>query len=173
MKKIFSLIAAFVLTSVVYGQKFGYINTQELLSGMAEIKAADTELEAHQTQLVSKGQVMVKDFEAAYKAYMEEANKGLISKVQMQKKEEDLSKKQTEIQNYEQEIQANLGKKREDLYKPILDKVTATIKAYGKDNGYTMIFDTSAGMLLYAVDAENLMDVIKKKLTPAVATTSK
>lgn len=173
MKKIFSLLTALVLTSAVYAQKFGYINTQELLSGMTEIKAADTELEAHQTQLVAKGQVMVKDFETAYKAYMEEANKGLISKVQMQKKEEELTQKQTAIQTYEQEIQTKLGQKREELYKPILDKVTETIKSYGKENGYTMIFDTSAGMLLYAVEAENLMDVIKKKLTPAAVTTNK
>ncbi|HMP28736.1 MAG TPA: OmpH family outer membrane protein [Saprospiraceae bacterium] len=164
MKKLLTLLVGILLTTAIYSQKFGYINSQELLSGMAEIKVADAELEALQTQLLAKGQVMVKEFEEGYKAYMEEANKGLLSKIQMQKKEEELTQKQQAIQGYEQEIQQALGIKREELYKPILDKVTNTITKYGKDNGYTMIFDTSAGMLLYAVEAENLMDTIKAKL---------
>lgn len=165
MKKLLTLVAGILLTTAIYAQKFGYINSQELLSGLAEIKAADTELEVLQTELLAKGQVMVKDFEEGYKAYMEEANKGLLSKVQMQKKEEELTKKQQMIQGYEQEIQQQLGIKREELYKPILDKVTNIITSYGKENGYTMIFDTSGGLLLYAVDGENLMDAIKGKLT--------
>jgi outer membrane protein len=107
---------------------------------------------------------MVKEFETQYKAYTEEAGKGLLSKVQMQKKEEDLAQKNQAIQSYEQEVQARLGQRREQLYKPILDKVNDTIKAYGKDNGYTMIFDTSAGMLLYAIDGDNLMAPVKAKL---------
>jgi outer membrane protein len=126
MKKLFTLVVGVLLTTAIYSQKFGYINSQELLSGLAEIKAADTELEVLQTQLLAKGQVMVKDFEEGYKAYMEEANKGLLSKVQMQKKEEELTKKQQAIQGYEQEVQQQLGTKREELYKPILDKVTKT-----------------------------------------------
>jgi outer membrane protein len=167
MKKLFTLLVAGLLTTASFAQKFGYVNSQELLTSLPEIKAADIELEALQTQYLAKGQSMVKEFEEGYKAYMEEANKGLISKVQMQKKEEELTAKQKTLQGYEQEVQQKLGVKREELYKPILDKVTKTIKDYGKDNGYTFIFDTSAGMLLYAVEAEDLMTQIKAKLVPA------
>ena len=165
MKKLFVLIFGLIAFNIASAQKFGYVNSQELLVSLAEVKAADTDIETYQKQLLGKGQEMVASFETEYKAYMEEANKGLLSKVQMQKKEEDLGTKQKAIQDYEQEVQLKLAQKRETLYKPILDKVNDIITAYGKENGYTMIFDSSAGNLLFVQDSDNLFEAIKTKLT--------
>jgi outer membrane protein len=150
--------------SSVQAQKFGYINTQELLTGMPELKIADIQLQALQNELMSKGEEMVVKFEAEYKAYMTEANSGTLSKVQMQQKEEVLIAKQEEIKKFENEIQEKLGMKREELYKPILDKVKAEIEKLGKEGSYTMIFDSSAGMILHAAESENLMSVLKTRL---------
>lgn len=152
------------LFSSVQAQKFGYINTQELLTGMPELKIADIQLQALQNELLSKGEEMVVKFETEYKAYMTEANSGTLSKVQMQQKEEVLIAKQEEIKKYENEIQEKLGMKREELYKPILDKVKAEIEKLGKEGSYTMIFDSSAGMILHAAESENLMSVLKTRL---------
>jgi outer membrane protein len=164
MKKLFMLSVAILISQLVVAQKFGYVNSQELLVSLPEVAKADQSLDSMQTQLVAKGQEMMKEFEGQYKAYMDDAQKGLLSKVQMQKKEEELSQKQQSLQNYEQEVQGKLALRREQLYKPILDKVSDMIKAYGKENGYTMIFDTSAGMLLYSIEADNLLPALKTKL---------
>ncbi|MBK8389969.1 MAG: OmpH family outer membrane protein [Saprospiraceae bacterium] len=168
MKKLFVLaLGIFLFSASATAQKFGYINSQELLVSLPEVKAADSELEAFQKQLMTKGQELVATFETEYKAYVEEANKGLLSKVQMQKKEEDLGVKQKTIQDYEQEVQLKLSQKRETIYKPILDKINTTITAFGKENGYTMIFDSSAGNLLFVQDSDNLFEAIKAKLSIA------
>lgn len=167
MKKLLVLIFGLFCLQMANAQKFGYINSQELLISLPEIKAADTEIETFQKQLMDKGQQMVSEFETDYKAYMEEANKGLLSKVQMQKKEEDLGAKQKVIQDYEVEVQTKLAQKREALYKPILDKINDIIAAYGKENGYTMIFDSSAGNLLFVQDSDNLFEAIKAKVSAA------
>ncbi|MBK6664614.1 MAG: OmpH family outer membrane protein [Saprospiraceae bacterium] len=82
----------------------------------------------------------------------------------MQQKEEVLVAKQNDIKKYETEIQQKVGAKREELYKPVLDKVKAEIEKLGKEGGYTMIFDSSAGMILHAAETENLMPVLKAKL---------
>ncbi len=145
--------------------KFGYVNSQELLAEMPEIKEADSELETYQKQLISKGQDMVKTLEAEYKDYVESAQKGLLSQVQIQQTETQLATKQQEIQAYEQEVQQKIIEKRETLYKPILDKVKMAIESYGKANGYTMIFDTSSGTLLHAEESDNLLDSIKQELS--------
>jgi outer membrane protein len=158
----FLLIAFTAFTA--NAQKFGYINTQELLSSMSEMKLADSQVQALQNELVAKGEQMVILFEADYKAYMNEANGGTLSKVQMQQKEEVLVGKQDEIKKYEAEIQQKVGQKREELYKPVLDKVKSEIEKLGKEGGYTMIFDSSAGMILHAADSENLMTILKAKL---------
>jgi outer membrane protein len=153
-----------LFTMSLNAQKFGYINTQELLSGMSEMKLADNQVQQLQNELVAKGEELVIKFEAEYKAYMAEANSGTLSKVQMQQKEESLVAKQEEIKKFESDIQQKLIAKREELYKPVLDKVKAEIEKLGKESGYTMIFDSSAGMILHAADSENLMPVLKTKL---------
>jgi outer membrane protein len=153
-----------LFTMSLNAQKFGFINTQELLAGMSEMKLADNQVQQLQNELVAKGEELVIKFEAEYKAYMAEANSGTLSKVQMQQKEESLVAKQEEIKKYEGDIQQKLVAKREELYKPVLDKVKAEIEKLGKEGGYTMIFDSSAGMILHAADSENLMPILKTKL---------
>ena len=164
MKKYLLLSLVLCAVNMLSAQKFGYVNSQELLVSLPQIKTADTEIETFQKTLMDKGQKMVSEFETEYKAYMEEANKGLLSKVQMQQKEEVLTGKQQSIQSYEQEVQAQLTTKRGSPYKPILDQVTNTIKTYGKTNEYTLIFDTSTGNILHALDTDNLFEVIKAEL---------
>lgn len=161
---LFAIIFMSIAVAQVSAQKLGYINTQELLSNMAEMKLADNQVTALQNDLYAKGEEMVIKFEADYKAYMTEANSGTLSKVQMQQKEEVLVGKQNDIKKYEAEIQQKVTAKREELYKPVLDKVKAEIEKLGKEGGYTMIFDSSAGMILHAAETENLMPVLKTKL---------
>jgi outer membrane protein len=164
--KYFFIFSAWILlsTTAVQAQKFGYLNTQELLVNMPELKIADIQLDAMQKDLVAKGEEMVVRFETEYKAYMAEANNGTLSKVQMQQKEEALVKKQEELKAYEGEIQTKLEAKRQELYKPILDKVKMEIEKVGKEGNYTMIFDTAQGMILHAAESENLLPLLKSRL---------
>lgn len=155
---------ALFMSGSLNAQKFGYVNSQELLANMPEMKLADNELQKLQNELVAKGEEMVIKFEAEYKKYMAEANSGTLSKVQMQQKEEVLVAQQEEIKKYEGEIQQQLAKKRDDLYKPVIDKVKTEIEKLGVEGGYTMIFDASPGMILHAAESEDLMQVIMQKL---------
>ena len=155
---------ALIAVSSLQAQKFGYINSAELLSEVPAVKAADSELETYQAQLVKSGEEMVKKLEAKFQAYSKEAQEGLLSQVQMQKKEEELGIEQQKIQKYELEVQNKILAKREELYKPILDKVKVTIENVGKENGYTMIFDTSTGTILHANDGDNVMSLVKAKM---------
>ena len=166
MKRFF-LLSVIILGSLslsAQAPKFGYVNSQELLSAMPEFTQANSDLEVYQKQLMSKGEEMVKSFEAEYAQYVEQAKSGLLSQVTMQNTEKALGEKQKEIQDYEVEMQQSLAKKRESLYQPILDKVKVVIEDYGKENGYTMIFDTSTGTLLHAADSDNLLEPLKEKL---------
>lgn len=162
-KYIFALSLLLISVSA-FSQKFGYINSSELLIGLPEVKAADSQLETFQKQLMSKGEAMVKEWQTKYQSVAAEAQSGTLSQVQIAAKESELNTEQQNIQKYEVEVSQKLAQKREELYKPILEKVTNVIKALGKEQGYTMIFDTSTGGLLHAKDSENLMTEVKKKL---------
>lgn len=167
MKNKYSWFWALVLCVTAFNlnaQKYGYVDTNKLLIEMPSIKAADSELETFQTQLVSQGQTMVTSFENAYNIYVEAVNTRTLSQVQMQQREMELQKQQQTIQQYEQEMQQKILKKREDLYQPILDQVKQKIEAYGKANNFTMIFDTSMGAMLYVDKAQDLTAILKTEL---------
>jgi len=164
ISKYLVLAALMVASTSMFSQKYGYINSAELLVGLTEVKAADTSLETYQKQLIAKGEQMMQTFQKKYETVSAEVQKGTLSQVQIQQKEAELQTERQSIQKYEVEVQQKLATKREELYKPILDKVKNVIISYGKTEGYTMIFDTSTGGLLHTTESDNLMSVIKGKL---------
>lgn len=160
----FVLVAMFAFVSNATAQKFGYVNSQQILAEYPQAKTADNQLATYQKQLISKGESMVKSFEADYKDFATKAQSGTLSQVQMQQKEKALGEKQQAIQKYEIEVKQKIAKKRQDLIKPILDKVQNAIEAVGKENGYTMIFDTASGTILHAQDSDDVTAKVKAKL---------
>lgn len=163
-RTLLAMFAFVLLTIGVNAQKFGYVNSSLLLSELPTMKAADSELETYQKQLMSSGESMVKAFEAKYQAIAQEVAEGLLSKVQQQTKENELAQDQQKIQAYEVEVQQKIVAKREELIQPILDKVKVAIEAVGNENGYTMIFDSSAGTILHANESDDVMQLVKTKL---------
>lgn len=164
MKKIIItilVVSAFINLSA---QKFGHINSTQIIVALPEVKAADSQLEAYQKQLLDKGQSMVQEFETAYKAYGEKANAGELSGIQMQQEEARLTQKQQEIQKYEVEVQQMIAQKRAEVYQPILDKIQKVVQDIGKEMGYTMIFDSGSGGLVYVQESDDLMPVVKERL---------
>ena len=116
MKKLYlSILVVFFALSFCIGQKYAYMNSTQLLLEMAEVKSADTQLEAYQKQLVSRGETMVKAFEGNYNKYVEKAQAGTLTGLQTQQTESELAQEQQAIQKYEQEVQVLIGKKREEL----------------------------------------------------------
>lgn len=154
-----------LLPAVSQGQKLGYVNSQEILSKMTEVKIANIQLESYEKELAAKGEQMVLLFENQYKLYMNDVNAGLLSKVQMAQKEEELIKKQEEIKNYESEMEMMLEKKQAELFEPIMAKVKNEIDKIGKEGNYSMILDSSQGLLLHATETENLASLLKTKLS--------
>lgn len=145
-------------------QKFGYLNSNELLSMHPLVKGADSILTIYQNQQMEQGQKLVASFQKNYEDYVKEANSGNLSKIQMGEKENQLAQEQSKIRDYETEMQKKVTQKREELYKPILDNIQTAINTVGKELNYTFIFDTGAGGILFAMPADNIIDKVKAKL---------
>ena len=158
------ILAAFVMASTSFAQKFGHINSQQLLIESPLVKDADSKLKVFQDDLIGKGKEMVKSFEANYSKYVEEVQGGGLNKIQMGQREAELGKSQEAIKKYELEVQQKIGLKREELYAPILEQAKVAIEAIGKEGNYTMVFDTGTNGLLFAIDSENLLQQVKTKL---------
>lgn len=161
--KVTLFVAAYlVFTTSMEAQKFGYINSGEILNALPEVKQADANLEAYQKQLKKSYQKLVEQFQADYTALQAKVDKGELSPKQQEEEAAKLQKRQGEIAQFEQDMVQKLEEKRNKLLKPIYDKVDVAIKAVAKDGGYQFIFEQ--GVLLYADESQNVSTKVKAKL---------
>ena len=162
---VFALLLSASFSSELSAQKFGHINTGLLLESMPEVKAADAQMTTYQTELGTKHQAMIEALQKKYNDYLQLANSGTLSKLEMSQKEAEIQKEQQAIAQNEQNAQQLIVSKRQELLDPILKKVDTALQALGKEGNYTFIFDTSVpNTILYSVESEDLMSALKTKL---------
>ncbi len=170
MKNIFKISTLFLVfllgatsSLIAQDQKFGYLNSQELILLLPEAKAADKELETYQSQLAKDFQKKVENFQKDVALFEEKAPN--LAPVKQQEEGAALQKRQQGLQEEEYGLQEKVGTKRNELLKPILEKIDTAIKAVGKEGGYTMIFDSSGlNVMLYHDTSTDVMSLVKAKL---------
>ncbi|MEZ4804015.1 MAG: OmpH family outer membrane protein [Bacteroidia bacterium] len=149
------LILTLLLGVFAFGakaQKFGYVDTDYILGQMTEYKAAQTQLNELSDKWENDLTIMREEIDKMYKDYKSEEI--LLSATQKKEREDAIVAKEDLMKKYEQEkfgVNGDLFKKRQELIKPIQDKVFAAIQRVAKNNGLDFIFDKSANMnILYS-----------------------
>jgi len=161
------IITALFLSIQLSAQKYGHLNSGNLLQELPMMKSADAELKNYQDQLVKKGETMAAAFQQKLGEYTKNAQAGTLSQIQMQQIESELQKERDGIMKYEQEVITKVQEKRQTLLEPILKKVDEAIQAVGKEKGYVMIFDTSLiNTILFVQDVDDIMPLVKAQLGP-------
>ena len=165
MKRILFLLAI-VISVASFGQKtqkFGHINSNELLQTMPENIEAQKAIQSHAKELESQLVAMQAELEQKYNDYL--ATKETLSKLLQQTKESELNDLNTRIQSFQQTAQQDLQAKESELLQPIIEKARNAIREVAKEEAYTYVFDTSTGALVYwPEESDNLMPKVKTKL---------
>lgn len=162
---LFLVLACIATTQPLAGQKFGYLNSAQLIEAHPKVATANAELEAFRKSLLDPFEVKAKAFEAKYQFFVEEVNAGTLSKVSIQTRQQELQKEQQDLSTEEQQIEFSILQKREQLLQPILMEIDEIIQSVGKEGKYLMIFDTSVtGAVLYGQESDDLTESIKAKL---------
>jgi outer membrane protein len=141
-----TLLAA-LFTSTASAQKFGYVDTDYILGQLTEYKAAQKQLNEISQKWESDLKIMKDEVDKLYKDY--KAEEILLSPTQRKEREDAIVAKEEAIKKFEQEkfgVNGELFKKRQELIKPIQDKVFVAIQKVAKNNGLDFIFDKSANM---------------------------
>ncbi|PPK88549.1 periplasmic chaperone for outer membrane proteins Skp [Neolewinella xylanilytica] len=144
-------------------QQYGHLNFANLLSEMPGTKAAETELQTYNQQLVEQGEKMVADLRARVEEVQAQAED--LPPVRLEELRAELSQQRDEIATFEQQVQMNLEQKRQELLGPLIQEARDAITAVAEENGYVMIFDTSQfNTVLFAEDSDDIMALVKAKL---------
>jgi len=143
MKKLF-IMMLMLAPMAAFAQKFGHVNSQEIIQIMPEFAKARGEIEA-----------LTKQYEADLKSMQEELQKKAES---FEKEESTLpenikQRRQTELQDMYQKIQQSyqdnqqaLAKEQSDKMQAITAKVLEAIKAVGTAGNYVYIMDITSGI---------------------------
>lgn len=177
MKKAIKLTLAVVFVmgaTSLFAQKFGRINTQEVISVMPEMKEMQTNIEAYSKDLQENMETIVVEYNNKYQEFNK--NFATMSDAVRQLKEKELNELIQRRNEFEQVAQQDLQKRYNELLAPIIEKAKAAIDKVASAGGYLTILDTSTGSLAY-FDETALTDIapiVKKELgitdAPAAAT---
>lgn len=146
----------------VKAQKFGYVNSQEILANMPEVKQAEATLEALQKQLQKKLQDGMTKLQQDYVVIQQKVERGELSPKQQEEEAKKLQDRQTQLAQEEQGMVEQIQKKRSDELSPILEKVNKAIADVAKEDGYQFIFEQ--GVLLYYDESQDVSAKVKAKL---------
>ena len=163
MKKITLLTLLFIITlSSIAQNKFGYIDSQELLMLMPERKTAETEVQEFAKSLEAQLGSMTAEYQQSVQEY--QANESTYTDLVKQDKVAEITGLEQRIQAFQQNAQQSLQAKEQELLEPILSKARKAIEDVATEGNYTYIFDKSIGSILYADESENVLSLVKKKL---------
>ena len=180
MKKAIKLTLAVVLVmgaTSLFAQKFGRINTQEIIMAMPETKTMQENMDTFAKELSDNIETMNVEFNTKLQDFQKNYN--TFSDAIKEVKEKELNDMQTRTREFQERAQQDYQKKQNELLAPIIDKAKSAIDKVAAAGGFLVVFDTSTGSLAY-FDEATLTDVapaVKKELgitdAPAAAPAAK
>lgn len=163
MRKVFFVVVAiFMAYSASAQQKFGHVDSDELLEMMPEKAEAEKQMEAFAKEFQGALESMAKEYESKVADY--QAKEKDMTNLVKQSKVKEITDLERRIQEFQSQAQGEIQKKEQELLAPIIEKARKAIDAVATEKGYTYVFDNSSGVLLFAKDSENLMAEVKAKL---------
>jgi outer membrane protein len=169
IKKFFaSALFATLLAFNAQAQRIAYVDVTAVLENMPEYQKAQEQLDKVATQWRQDIAVEQDRVKGMYSKY--QAEQVLLSEEMKKQKEDEITAKEKEVREMQRQKfgpEGALFKKREELIKPIQDRVYAAIERYAQDKGFEYIFDKgSASGMIYADKkndkTEDLKNILKK-----------
>tara|TARA_B100000780_G_scaffold16814_1_gene11025 strand:+ start:547 stop:1053 length:507 start_codon:yes stop_codon:yes gene_type:complete len=162
MKKLLLLLVISSLTLNIQAQKFAYVDTDYILNKIPDFKQAQDKLDALSTDWQKEIENKYSDVEKMYRAYQQE--QVLLTTDMKEKREEAIINKETDAKNLQKKYfgpEGSLYIKRQELIKPIQDKIYDAIQQLAAENKYAIIFDSSSDLImLYKNDNYDKSDKI-------------
>ena len=153
MKKlILSVIATISVAGFSFAQKTAYVDLDYILANVPEYKKAQDELDKIAAQWQKEIELKFAEVDKLYKAF--QAEEILLTDEMKKKREAEIIAKEKEAKDLQKQrfgVDGDLFKKRQEMVKPIQDKVYNAIKALCEKEQIMIMFNKSADMnILYA-----------------------
>ena len=155
MKKLTVLftVLATMLSAGSFAQKYCYVDTEYILDNITEYKAAQQQLDQLSVNWQKEIEAKLQEVDRMYKAY--QAEQVMLSEEMKKKREDEIIKKEKEAKDLQKKrfgFEGDLFKKRQELVKPVQDKVYNAVQKLAASKGYDVVFDKSADLSVFYND---------------------
>lgn len=145
----------FIIFGLNFGhaQRFGYIDTDFILNKMPEYKKAQDEVNQLSELWEKEIQGLAKNIEAQYASL--QAEQVLLTEEMRKERMEAIKKKETDLKEYQKKVFGFGGLfflKKQELIKPIQDKVWDAVDKVAKKNNLAIMFDKSGELVMIYTD---------------------
>src|SRR5882757_1159881 len=150
--KVFVLLAFFGL-NIAEAQKFGYIDSDFILSKMPEYKKAQDEIDQLSTAWEKEIADMQTKVDALYSSY--NAEQVLLTEEMKATRMDEIKKKESELKEYNKKVFGFGGLfflKKQELIRPLQDKVWDAVEKVSKSNRLAIVFDKSGELVMIYTD---------------------
>lgn len=165
MKKIMMLAILSMFSLAGFTQRFVFVDTEYILDKIPEYKEAQSKLDLLAEDWRKEIDTKTKEIDALYKKFQSEQY--LLDESTKMKREEEIIQQEKEVKDLQKKrfgYEGDLFKKRQELVKPIQDKVFDAITTMAESKGYDFVFDKSssgAGMLFASPKYDRSDDILK------------
>jgi len=182
MKKLVAFVFICIFgTQLSYAQKFGYVDSEFILSKMPAYASAQREVDKLSQNWQKDIEAKYQSIDKMYKSY--QAEEVLLTEEMKKKRQNEILEKEKEVKEYQKGIfgfEGQLFKKRQEMVKPVQDEVYDAIEKVAKQKQLQIIFDKSSGLvMLYTNPVHDYTEFVMEALglaspnknTPAQAPT--
>lgn len=166
MKKLFLIVLGFLSISVSgFTQRYAVIDTKYILNKLPEYKEAQKKLDLFSEQWQKEIEGKQAELDVLYRNF--EAEQVMLSDQLKKKREDELFNKEKELRDLQRRrfgFEGDLFKKRQELVKPIQDKVYNAVQKLAATRQYDFILDKSEGITIIFADPklDKSDDVLKE-----------
>lgn len=154
MKKIVATLVVFLAAvTVSVAQKYAVIDTRYILDKMPEYAAAQKQLDGVAAGWQKEIDAQQAALDKMYKDY--EAEQVMLSDDLKKKREDQLFLKEKALRDLQRQrfgFEGDLFKKRQELVKPVQDKVYNAVQKIASQRGYDFVLDKSEGITIIFAD---------------------
>ncbi|WP_375434302.1 OmpH family outer membrane protein [uncultured Hymenobacter sp.] len=170
MKKTFSALASLLVLLITAGsataQKFGYIDSEFIMTKMPEYAQAQTEINNLSQNWQKDIEAQKKDLDKLYRTY--QAEEVLLTEPMKKKRQDEILKKEQDVKGYQNKIfgyEGQLFKKRQELTKPVQDRVFEAVEKVAKKKQLAIMFDKSGDLtMLYTNPVHDYTEFVLEEL---------
>ncbi len=154
MKKIFlALLTVCAFSFSATAQKYACVNTEYILTNIPDYTQAQNQLNRYSEDWQKELEAKFQEIDKMYKTYQQEAY--LLPDNLKRKREDEIIAKEKEAKALQMKrfgAGGDLDKKREELMKPIQDKVYNAIERIANEKSYAFILDKAGSATLLFVN---------------------